>query len=108
MENQTVNQGKTYAIISYITIIGTLIAFILNKDKKNSFASFHIRQALGINILYFANQWIIYRYLGKNAAWIVGLFILILFIIALIGVIQGEKKIVPVLGDKFQEWFKGI
>jgi uncharacterized membrane protein len=108
MANQTVNSGKTNAIISYITIIGTLIAFILNKDKKNSFASFHIRQALGINILYFVNQWIIYRYIGKNAAWIVGIFILILCIIGLIGAIQNEKKLVPVLGDKFQEWFKGI
>ena len=34
MENYTVNEGKTNAIISYFTIIGTIIALILNKDKK--------------------------------------------------------------------------
>jgi hypothetical protein len=43
MENQTVNEGKTAAIIAYITIFGTIIAYILNAGKKNSFTSFHIR-----------------------------------------------------------------
>jgi hypothetical protein len=44
MENQTIQDGKTMAIISYITWVGTLIAFIMNNDKHNSFAAFHIRQ----------------------------------------------------------------
>ena len=48
MNNLSVQDGKTIAIISYITIIGTLIAFIMNQNKHNYFASFHIRQALGI------------------------------------------------------------
>ncbi|QOD61657.1 hypothetical protein H9I45_04185 [Polaribacter haliotis] len=108
MENTTAKDGKVIAIISYITIIGTLIAYILNKDKKNYFASFHIRQALGIGILYLINQWIIYAYMGRTAGWAVGIFIFVLWVIALIGVIQDEEKKVPVLGDHFQEWFKNI
>ena len=44
MNTGTVQEGKTIAIISYITIIGLIIAFIMNQSKKNSFASFHIRQ----------------------------------------------------------------
>jgi len=51
MNNQSVQDGKTMAIISYITIIGTLIAFIMNQNKHNYFTSFHIRQALGIFLL---------------------------------------------------------
>lgn len=34
MENLTVNEGKTEAIISHFTIIGLIIAFVLNMNKK--------------------------------------------------------------------------
>ena len=51
MQNQYVQEGKMIAIISYITVIGTLIAFIMNQNKHNYFASFHIRQAIGIFLL---------------------------------------------------------
>ncbi len=50
MDQQTKEEGKTMAIISYITLIGTLIAFIMNNDKKNEFAKFHIGQALRAGI----------------------------------------------------------
>ncbi|WP_299670845.1 hypothetical protein [uncultured Polaribacter sp.] len=108
MENYTAKEGKTAAIISYISIIGTLIAFVLNKDKRNYFTSFHIRQNIGINILYFANQWIVYEYIGKTVGWIFGVFIFVLWIVGFIGVLKSEDKLVPVLGEKFQEWFKNI
>ena len=50
MDQQTKEDGKTMAIISYITLIGTLVAFIMNNDKKNEFAKFHIGQALRAGI----------------------------------------------------------
>lgn len=62
MEQNTVEEGKTIAIISYITWIGTIIAFIMNNDKKNPFASFHIRQMVGLSILSIVNSFIIARY----------------------------------------------
>lgn len=108
MENQTVNEGKTTAIISYITIIGTVLAWVMNNSKKNPFSSFHIRQMIGLNILYFVNQFVIYKYAGLMAGGIVGFVIFILWIIGFIGTVQGQEKKVPLLGDQFQEWFKGI
>ncbi|PQB07207.1 hypothetical protein BST83_08630 [Polaribacter filamentus] len=60
MENHTVNEGKTAAIISYITIFGTIIAFFMNNSKKNSFTSFHIRQMIGIFLLSMINKYIVY------------------------------------------------
>lgn len=108
MENLTVNEGKTIAIISYITFIGTILALIMNNNKKNSFASFHIRQALGLALM----QIITYglrAYLGLGfIAWLVGVVIFVLIILGLLGALQGEEKKVPLLGDQFQEWFKGI
>lgn len=108
MENQTVNEGKTTAIISYLWIIGLVIAFIMNNDKKNSFAAFHIRQMIGLTILWAINTFVIARFLGIWASGIVGLAMFVLWIIGFIGAIQGEEKKIPLLGDQFQDWFKGI
>ncbi|MDH3652545.1 MAG: hypothetical protein OEQ53_22830, partial [Saprospiraceae bacterium] len=44
--------------------------------------------------------------------WIAGVLTyvlaLVLWIIGIVGAIEGEQKIVPVLGEKFQEWFQGL
>ncbi len=108
MENQTVNEGKTMAIISYITIVGTLIAFLTNNTKKNSFISFHVRQMIGIFILSMINKYIIYDYVGSTFGWAFGVVIFVLWIIGIVGAVKGEEKRVPVIGDQFQEWFKNI
>lgn len=108
MENQTVNDGKTMAIISYITVIGTIIAFIMNTSKKNSFASFHIRQMIGIFLLSMVNKYLIYDLLGATAGWIVGVLVFVLWLIGIIGAVKGEEKLVPVIGEHFQNWFNGI
>ncbi len=108
MENQTVNEGKTVAIISHFWIIGVIIAFVLNLNKKNSFASFYIRQTLGLNILQFLNGLIVYKFLGGFAGWIVGAFLFILWLISFIAVLKEEKKLIPVVGDFFQNLLKGI
>jgi uncharacterized membrane protein len=108
MENTTVTEGKTMAIISYITWIGTLIAFIMNNDKKNSFAAFHIRQMIGLSIFSIANSFIIGRYVNYYVAGAINLVLFVLWIIGFIGAIQGEEKKIPLFGDMFQDWFKGI
>ena len=107
MENQTVTEGKTIAIISYITFIGTIIAFVMNNEKKNSFASFHIRQMVGLISLQLLS-FVVSNYISETLGWIVSLFAIVLWFIGFIGAIQGEEKRVPLLGDQFQEWFKGI
>lgn len=108
MHNDTVQDGKMIAIISYITVIGTLIAFIMNQNKHNYFASFHIRQAIGIFlvglIVNFLQRFSDFGWLDAILA--IGVFIL--WIIGLISAIQGKEQTVPVLGDQFQEWFRNI
>lgn len=107
METATDN-GKTVAIIAYITLIGWIIALIMNNGNKTALGSFHVRQSLGIMCLgvvlailvSFINIYIL--------TWILQLGIFVLWLLGLIAAIQGEMKPVPVLGDRFQEWFKGI
>lgn len=107
MENQTVNEGKTIAIISYITIIGTIVAYFMNNSKKNTFASFHIRQMIGIALLGLINQFAISKINGILGL-VVAVLIFVLWIIGFIGAVKGEEKTIPVVGDQFQEWFKNI
>ena len=44
----TTDNGKTVAIIAYITLIGWIIALIMNNGNKTALGSFHVRQSLGI------------------------------------------------------------
>jgi len=108
MENYTVNEGKTAAIISHFWVIGLLIAFFMNNSKKNYFTSFYIRQMIGLNIIQFLNGLIIYKFLGSTAGSILGFLLFVLWIISLIGAFKGEEKLIPVVGEQFQEWFKNI
>ncbi|HLW32001.1 MAG TPA: hypothetical protein VKX40_07050 [Aequorivita sp.] len=107
--SSSVEEGKMTAIIAYITLIGLIIAFVMNNDKKNTFAAFHIRQALGLGLTSLALSVInIIPILGWLISLFGFLFILVLWIIGLIGAVSGEEKLVPILGAKYQEWFKTI
>ena len=102
MDQKTIDEGKTLAIVSYITLIGLILAFILNNDKKNEFTKFHIRQALMLFLCGLVLGWI--PLLGL----VVGLAIFIFWIMGLICAIQGQAKEVPLIGKFAQDWFKGI
>jgi uncharacterized membrane protein len=102
------DNGKTVAIISYITPIGWIIAFIMNNNDKTEFGTYHIRQSLGIFLGWFLlgiiNSFLRISILG----WIVEVALIAFCVLGLIGAIQGEKKPIPLLGDQFQEWFKSV
>lgn len=108
MDQQTVQEGKTIAIISYITLIGTVIAFVMNQNKRNPFAAFHIRQALGLVLLAFALN-LISNLIDMSLAYkIIAPIVFVLWLLGLIYAVQGKEKTIPVLGDQFQEWFKNL
>lgn len=107
MQN-TVEEGKNIALISHITIIGTIIAIILNNDKKNTFASFHIRQTLGIFLLFFALGYPV----GLFDDWMISsslyIFIFILWAYSFVSALQGQMNLIPLLGSFFQKFFKNV
>ncbi len=99
---------KTIAIISYITLIGWIVAVVMNNPKRE-LASFHIRQSLGILALLAASGIVaIVPFIGWIAAVVGWLGGVILWIIGILGALQGEMKPVPFLGDKFQEFFQAL
>lgn len=104
----TEGPNKTTAIVAYITIIGTIIAYFMNLETKDKFASFHIRQAFGIHITFYA----IGALMGLfDQAIIVGAFYLFFIVLWGYGIFmafQGEEKEVPLIGHFFQKWFSTI
>lgn len=100
-------EGKDIAVIAYLTIIGLIIAFVMNNDKNYAFAKFHIRQSLGIAVSAIALCIIgIIPVLGWIISFFGMFFILFLWIMGLINAINGKEQSVPILGEKFKEWFK--
>lgn len=94
---------KTKAIVSHITLIGWIVALVLNQgDNKTELASFYIRQMLGLFLLVFVLGLIP---IVNLIAWILGV---VLWILSLIGSLNGEKKLTPVVGEYFQDWFKAL
>jgi len=108
MENTVDNDGKTIGIIAYITLIGFIIAIVMNSSKKNDYASFHIRQMLGLILLSFVISVLTMSINLGLFGTILSVLLLVLWVIGFVGAIQGERKLVPIIGENFQEWFKGI
>lgn len=98
--------NKTISIISYLTIIGWLIAFFQYKDNKTPQVKFHLEQSLGIFI--FAVLWGIairivlslMPVLGSLAS-ILSLLPLVLIVIGIINASKELQKPVPVIGEYF-------
>ena len=101
--------AKRIAIISYITVIGLMIAFVMNNEKKHSYTHYHIRQSIGLCLTGFALA--IFGVI-PIIGWlinIVGIFFLFyMWVIALVNAINGKENPAPFLGRKYEEWFKTI
>ena len=101
MDQNTIAEGKTTAIISYITFIGLIVAYIMNSGKNNAYARFHIGQSFRIVVLAFANSvlaWFLPNSLSIISS-IVSLGILVLMILGVINAANGKVEALPVIGN---------
>ena len=108
MQDNAAEQGKTLAVVAYITLIGTLIAFFMNRDNRNPFVSFHVRQALGL----WLSQMILGYFIGAFDSWMISvsfwIFIFVLIGYGISGAVSGKYTEVPLLGSFFQKLFATI
>ena len=114
-------EDRAAAILSYITIIGFIVAIILHSSKKTALGSFHLRQVLGFIIIGFgagiaagitvfilAFIPVIGPFVGMllwAALWIGGF---VLVVMGLISAIQGKQTPVPLIGAPIQKWFANV
>lgn len=105
--NSSIEKGKTAAITSYILIIGVFIAMSMNSgEEKNPFASFHIRQALGLSITFISLGLIISNFDSPMISISMWIFLSVLWTYGIFSAINGETKPIPLLGNYFQKWFE--
>jgi len=110
---QEVEEGKAFAILSYaLSIIGLPFFLVPLIMRNNGFSLFHAKQTLIIwlagiavsvagGILSFICIGII--------IWVVGfILLLVLTVIGLINAAQGQQKLLPVIGQWGEDWFKGL
>jgi uncharacterized membrane protein len=107
MEN--LDKSKNIAIIAYLTIIGAVIAIFMNQEEnKSAFASFHIRQALGLFLSFF----LLGYFVGYADSWYASsafyIFYFVLWIYGFTSALQGQMKALPVVGAFFQNLFKTL
>ncbi|MBC7866846.1 MAG: hypothetical protein H7X88_04865 [Gloeobacteraceae cyanobacterium ES-bin-316] len=108
------DNGKTAAIVGYITLIGWLISyFAIHSPNKTSLGSYHLRQTLLLMICAVVYQIVIM--IVTVAMPFLGIFLsigslvfLVFWILGLISAINGEEKPIPLIGEKAQELFKNL
>ena len=109
--------NKTISWVSYLTIIGWVVALVKYNEKpeaeRDPLPRFHLRQSFGIMLSYFIVHIIARMFLYNTFSmwrfywiiWIVDLGLFVLWIIGLIAAVNGEEKKVPLFGESFQKWF---
>ncbi len=113
-----VSEDKTVAILSYITLVGFIVALVLNTSKKTRLGAYHLRQTLGfflsaflagicvmiclfifalipiLNLILVPLTWLAF------AGSLLGLWLM-----GFIAAIKGEMKPMPFVGSLYQKWF---
>lgn len=95
------DNAQLVAILSYITLIGWIVALILHTQNKTSLGGYHVRQSLLLMLAGFI--WII-----PIIGWLIGIVVFVFWIMGLISAIQKQEKPVPLIGEYAQQWFKSL
>jgi hypothetical protein len=98
---------KTKSIVAHITLIGWIIALVMNQSDKGPNTSFYLRQNLGLYIIAIAGS-IIGMLTMSVISTIISIAVLVLWVLSLLGALGGTQKPSPFVGDMFQQWFKAI
>ena len=91
------NMATVVATLSYFTLIGWIIAMVINDNRPSPLAKFHLRQSLGLIITGAFLSFI------PLIGWALNLAVIVAWAIGLCSAIQGNEAKVPVLGNLYQK-----
>lgn len=101
--------NKTLSIVSYITLIGWLVAYFSGKDNADSLLKYHLKQSLGLLIVgvIFNIALVILVSLIPSLYFLgyMGYAFWVLLIIGIINASNEVKKPLPVIGKMFEGKF---
>lgn len=113
MTTETPQEDKTPAILAYCTLVGFIVAIIMNSSNKTQIGAYHLRQSLGLFCTAIA-VWFglialaFIPFLGFLMVFlmpIVWIFILVLVIMGIINAANGQMKPLPLVGSLYEKWF---
>ncbi|GAB4148124.1 MAG: hypothetical protein Fur0041_21830 [Bacteroidia bacterium] len=112
-DQQDIENGKTIAIISYITIIGWIVAYIMHSNNKTKYGAYHLRQSLGLFVFGFACGVLmaVMTFMLFFIAFLMPVFqigVLILLILGIINAAGGKMQPLPIIGEFSNKLFAGI
>lgn len=90
-------RAKVVAVLSYFSLLGWVIAMIIYDKTHSSFASFHLRQSIGLIIT--GSILLLIPLIG----WILNLGIIVLWVMGLYTAFKEQENKVPLLGDFYQK-----
>jgi uncharacterized membrane protein len=112
LNNPQIMNNRTLSIISYITLIGWIIAYISGKEKADALLKYHLKQSLGlaiINILFaLALNIIAYVVPALSFLGLAGYVLIVFWILGIINAANGAERPVPVFGKIFENKFAFI
>jgi len=121
------DDGKTVAFVSYLTLIGFIIAIVQHSSNKTKLGAYHLRQSLGFMITGIGMAiflWIIslsvfsmslsissmitYGIFISFLSFIVWIGLLVCIIISFINALNGQEKPAPIFGKLYESWFASL
>ena len=95
------------AILAYLTLVGFIVALILYSSKKTAIGAFHLRQAFGLMLTAIVGYVVLLAVpvIGWLCIPLFGVVVLIFAILGVIAAANGQQKPLPLLGEKYQQWF---
>ncbi len=115
VSNAPAGEDRTVAILTYITIIGFIVAIVMHSSKKTALGAYHLRQGLGLIVtglvLWLPGiiiSFIPFLNLLMVLMWpVIAIGLIVLWLMGLIAAVNGQQKPMPVLGESYQKWFAG-
>jgi len=114
------DDGKTAGMMSYFFILGWSLAYFgYHQTNKTSLSSYQLRQTLLLFTSYLAVRFGLMLFLGNywhstglvslnNLLHVIDLSFVVLWVIGLMGAVNGEEKPIPLIGKPAQFVFSGI
>lgn len=100
---------NTIAIVAHFTLIGWIVALVMHGSNKTSIGAYFIRQMLGLIICQFVMVVLVFiPIIGWILYPLLGITLFVFWLMSLINAINGVEKPVPLVGEQFNEWFKGV
>ncbi len=104
------DNSKLMAIICYISLLGFIIAAVMNSNEKSAFVSYHLAQSLGnflfslLSLAFFLVLFFVpfVGIFGLILYYILGLLTLVNTIFGIINAVNEKEKPVPIFGKLFE------